>query len=155
MARRLAAVALGGAVALLCACGEVAKHPVEAGSGAQPLLPPAERTLIPTVNIAPAKGWTAGTSPQPAAGLQVTAYAQGLMHPRWLHVLPNGDVLVAESNAPPRTDSKGFKGWVMGLVMKRAGAAVPSANRISLLRDGDGDGVAEARTTLLEGLNSP
>jgi glucose/arabinose dehydrogenase len=79
-----------------------------------------------------------------------------LTHPRWLHVLPNGDVLVAETNAPPRPkDGEGIKGWVMGLVMKRAGAAVPSPNRITLLRDADGDGSAEVRHVFMEGLNSP
>jgi glucose/arabinose dehydrogenase len=82
--------------------------------------------------------------------------ATGLDHPRWIHVLPNGDVLVAESNAPPRPqEGKGIKGKVMTLVMKRAGAGVPSANRITLLRDADGDGVAETRSVFLAGLNSP
>ena len=88
--------------------------------------------------------------------MQVNAFATDLVHPRWVHVLPNGDVLVAETNAPPRPeDGKGIKGFVMKRVMKRAGAAVPSANRITLLRDADGDGVAETRTAFLEGLNSP
>jgi glucose/arabinose dehydrogenase len=108
------------------------------------------------VNIAPAVGWPAGTVPQAAPGTQVAAFASGLDHPRWLYVLPNGDVLVAESNSPPKPDDgKGIKGWIMGLVMKRAGAAVPSANRITLLRDTHGDGVADVRSVLLEGLNSP
>jgi glucose/arabinose dehydrogenase len=88
--------------------------------------------------------------------MRVAAFASGLDHPRWLYVLPNGDVLVAETNAPPKPDDGlGLKGWVMGLVMKRAGAAVPSANRITLLRDTDGDGVADFRSVLLEGLHSP
>jgi glucose/arabinose dehydrogenase len=155
-ARGFATAGLLGLAWVLGACGEVAKQPLSAGIGAQPLLPPAQTALIPTVNIAPAKGWATGATPQAAAGLQVAPFAQGLAHPRWLHVLLNGDVLVAESNAPPRPDdARGLKGWVMGLVMKRAGAAVPSANRITLLRDGDGDGVAELRTALLENLNSP
>ncbi len=77
-------------------------------------------------------------------------------HPRWLYVLPSGGVLVAETNAPPKSgDGRGIKGWIMGLVMKQAAAATPSANRITLLRDTDGDGIANVRTTLLEGLNSP
>jgi glucose/arabinose dehydrogenase len=88
--------------------------------------------------------------------MSVAAFASGLDHPRWLHVLPNGDVLVAETNAPPRPDDAvGIKGWLAGLVMKRAGAGVASANRITLLRDTDGDGVADLRSVLLEGLNSP
>jgi len=86
----------------------------------------------------------------------VNAFARDLDHPRWLYVLPNGDVLVAETNAPPKPDdAKGIKGWLSQLVMKRAGAGVPSANRITLLRDADGDGIAEQRSVLLEGLNSP
>ncbi len=93
--------------------------------------------------------------PTPASGLTVTALAKGLDHPRWLFVLPNGDVLVAETNAPERPERKGPKTFVMNMVMKRAGAAVPSANRITLLRDADGDGVAEVRTEFLKGLNSP
>ena len=141
---------------VLSACGETATLPIASGFGAQPTLPPPRQTMIPTVNIAPAKGWPAGMMPQSASGTRVVAFASDLDHPRWLHVLPNGDVLVAETNAPPKPDDgKGIKGWVMGLVMKRAGAAVPSANRITLLRDTDGDGVADVRTVLLEDLNSP
>ena len=132
----------------LTACGEVATLPVSAGTGPQPVLPAPQATLIPTVNIAPAKGWPEGVMPQPAEGLRVAAFARDLDHPRWLHVLPNGDVLVAETNAPPKPeDAKGIKGWVMRLVMKRAGAGVPSANRITLLRDTDGDGIADLRST--------
>ena len=129
---------------------------VAQGTGPRPELPAPQKTLLPTVNIAPATGWPQGGAPQAAAGLQVVAFASGLDHPRWLFVLPNGDVLVAESNAPPKPEgSKGIKDYVMGLVMKRAGAGTPSANRISLLRDADGDGVAETRTVFLSGLYSP
>jgi glucose/arabinose dehydrogenase len=111
---------------------------------------------VPTVDIAPAVGWPPGTKPAAPAGTRVDAFATNLEHPRWLYVLPNGDVLVAETNAPERPEEgKGVKGWMMTQVMKRAGAAVPSANRITLLRDGDGDGVAESRFVFLEGLNSP
>jgi len=140
----------------LAGCGEMATLPESAGVGPQPALPPPNPTLIPTVHIAPAKGWPAGATPVAAAGLTVNAYAAGLDHPRWLYVLPNGDVLVAESNGPPRPDNaRGIKGWVMKLVTKRAGGGVPSANRITLLRDTDGDGIAETRTVFLNGLNSP
>ncbi len=108
------------------------------------------------MHIAPAKGWPAGATPEPAAGLVVNAYSSGLDHPRWLYVLPNGDVLVAESNGPPRPDDvRGIKGRVMKMLRKRAGGGVPSANRITLLRDMDGDGTAETRTVFLAGLNSP
>jgi glucose/arabinose dehydrogenase len=140
----------------LAACGEMATLPVSAGTGAQPQLPSPRLTLLPTVNIAPARGWPEGATPGAAVGTRVAAFARGLDHPRWLHVLPNGDVLVAETNAPAKPDdAQGLRGWVMGLVMARAGARVPSANRITLLRDRDDDGVADQRTVLLDGLNSP
>ncbi|WP_295456137.1 sorbosone dehydrogenase family protein [uncultured Thiodictyon sp.] len=147
---------LGMAALALASCGDTATLAVSAGTGATPTLPPPQTTLIPTVNIAPAKGWPLATMPLAAPGTRVAAFAKGLDHPPWLYVLPNGDVLIAESNAPPRPqDGKGVKGWVMGLVMKRAGAGVPSANRITLLRDTDGDGVADQRSAFLQGLNSP
>jgi glucose/arabinose dehydrogenase len=147
---------LGLLALALAGCGEMATLPVSAGTGPQPTLPAPRTTLLPTVNIAPATGWPPGTVPQAAVGMRVTAFATGLDHPRWLLVLPNGDVLVAETNAPPKPDdAKGIKGWVMGLVMKRAGAGVPSANRITLLRDTDGDGIADQRSVLIGGLNSP
>ncbi len=157
MATRLHSCLLLALVAAgLFACGGAARLPFEAGIGPQPTLPPPNVTLLPTLHIAPAKGWPTGTTPVAAAGLTVKALATGLDHPRWLHVLPNGDVLVAESNAPPRPEQgKGIKGWIKKLFMKRAGAGVPSANRITLLRDADGDGVAETRTVFLQGLNSP
>ncbi len=144
------------ASALLVGCGETAKLSVAQGTGPRPELPAPNKTLLPTVNIAPATGWPQGAAPQAAAGTQVVAFARGLDHPRWLLVLPNGDVLVAESNAPAKPESsKGIRDYVMSLVMKRAGAGTPSANRISLLRDADGDGIAEIRTVLLSGLHSP
>jgi glucose/arabinose dehydrogenase len=140
----------------LSACGDSADLPVSAGTGPDPELPNPTRTLFPTVQVAPVKGWPADAKPDAASGLTVTRFAEGLAHPRWLLALPNGDVLVAESNAPPRPEQgKGIKGWFMKFFMKRAGAGAPSANRITLLRDADGDGVAEMRTAFLEGLNSP
>ncbi|MDB1110492.1 PQQ-dependent sugar dehydrogenase [Pseudomonas extremaustralis] len=140
----------------LAACGETSTLQVSDGTGPTPKLPEPNKTLIPTVNIAPAIGWPDGVKPTAAAGTQVTAFAEGLDHPRWLYVLPNGDVLVAETNAPPKPDdSRGIRGWVMEKVMGRAGAGVPSPNRITLLRDADHDGVAETRTVFLEHLNSP
>ncbi|HMT93119.1 sorbosone dehydrogenase family protein [uncultured Thiothrix sp.] len=129
--------------------------PTTVGFGVNPSLPAPQTSTIPTVNIAPAVGWK-GAKPIVAHGLAVNAFAKGLEHPRWLYVLPNGDVLVAETNAPPKPeDSTSLKGIAMKMVMKRAGAAVPSANRISLLRDANGDGVAETKTDFLTHLNSP
>jgi len=140
----------------LAGCSQVIEQPFSAGIGTQPALPAPQKKFIPTVNIAPAQGWPVNTKPQAAAGMQVNSFASGLDHPRWLYVLPNGDVLVAETNAPPRSEnSKGVKGWWMGVIMKEAGAAMPSANRITLLRDSNNDGIADLRSTLLDGLNSP
>jgi glucose/arabinose dehydrogenase len=145
----LAAVPLAG-------CGSEAGLQIEDGTGPDPKLPPPERSLIPTVNIAPAVGWRPGERPDAAEGVQVAAFADGLEHPRWLYVLPNGDVLVAETAAPARPDDgKGIKGFFMKQFMKRAGSAVPSADRITLLRDTDGDGVADLRSTFLKDLHSP
>ena len=142
-------------VVALAGC-ESARLPFEAGVGPSPKLPPPNPSLFPTVDIAPAQGWPAGTTPRATEGLRVNAFATALDHPRWVYVLPNGDVLVAETNAPPRPeDGKGIKGFIMKMVMKRAGAGVPSANRITLLRDTDGDGTAETRNVFLDGLNSP
>ncbi|HEU5162148.1 MAG TPA: sorbosone dehydrogenase family protein [Thermoanaerobaculia bacterium] len=148
----LAAVAV---VALSLAACESARLPVEAGMGPRPQLPEPRKTLIPTVKVATAVGWGEGEAPTPAPGFRVTRFAAGLDHPRWLHVLPNGDVLVAESNAPPRPPERGIRAWFMKLFFKKAGAAVPSANRITLLRDADGDGVAELKTPFLQNLFSP
>ena len=140
----------------LAACGESSTLQVADGTGPSPKLPEPNKTLIPTVNIAPAIGWANGATPTAAAGLKVAAFAEHLDHPRWLYVLPNGDVLVAETNSPAKPDdSKGIKGWIADKVMARAGAGVPSANRITLLRDADHDGVAETRTVFIENLNSP
>jgi glucose/arabinose dehydrogenase len=134
--------------------GPVASPPETVGP--HPVLKPVDKHLIPTVQVAVAKGWPAGAKPAAAAGIAVTPFATGLNHPRWLLVLPNGDVLVAETNAPPKPDdAKGIRGHVMKSVMKKAGAGVPTPNRIVLLRDADGDGVAETKTVFIDALNSP
>jgi glucose/arabinose dehydrogenase len=126
------------------------------GFGPNPQLPEPQRTLVPTVNIAPAEPWSAQQQPTPAAGFGVSAYASGLDHPRWVYTLPNGDVLVAETNAPPKPDdSKGVKGMVMKQVQKKAGAVSESANRITLLRGLDAKGGAQSRNVFIKGLNSP
>lgn len=138
------------------ACGEAAKLPDEASIGPSPQIPEPSESMLPTVNIAPAKGWSEGGKPTPGTGLAVAPFAAGLDHPRSLLVLPNGDVLVAETNAPERPeDNTGLLGWIATYIQTQAGAAVPSANRITLLRDADGDGTAETRSVFIEGLNSP
>ena len=149
-------LALASVAVLLGACSESSKLPDRADTGAKPTLPPPTTTALPTVNIAPAVGWATGQAPTAASGLQVKAFVTRLDHPRWLHVLPNGDVLVAETNAPQRPEAgQGIRGFVMKLVMKRAGAGTPSANRITLLRDADGNGEAETRSVFIENLNAP
>ena len=143
-------------VIALAGCGAPATLPVSAGTGPHPVLPPPTSSFIPTVAVADARGWAPGAAPHAAAGMTVTAFADRLDHPRWLYVLPNGDVLVAETNAPPKPDdNRGIKGWFFKRFQKKAGGAVPSANRITLLRDADGDGVAETRSVLLDNLHSP
>lgn len=142
------------ALAAMTACGGKASLPVEDGTGASPTLPAPQKSLLPVVNIAPAQGWPAGGKPVPAEGMAVVAFAEGLDHPRWIEVLPNGDVLVAETNGPANPP-QGIVGRVEKLVMKRAGAGVPSADRITLLRDTDGDGVADLRSVFLKDLHSP
>jgi len=128
----------------------------EQSYGASPNLPAPQKSWIPTVNIATATSWPSGAKPKAANGMAVNAFAAALDHPRTVYVLPNGDVLVAESNAPSKPqDGQGIKGFFYKQAQKWAGAGVPSANRITLLRDADGDGVAETRSVFISGLNSP
>ena len=157
LVRRLLA---SGALVLtlaVAACDRGTELPESAGYGASPQLPEPQSSWLPTLKVADAVGWSQGGKPKPAAGMEVTAFATGLAHPRWLYELPNGDILVAESDAPPKPEgaSDGLRGWVQGLFMKKAGSKTPSANRITLIRDADGDGVAEVKTAFLENLNSP
>ncbi len=152
------------ASAVLTACGESANLPFQAGVGPTPQLPEPSTSLIPTLKVSKAVGWPAQVQPTAPDGFTVTALADNLDHPRWVYTLPNGDVLVAESNHPPMpagaTDGgSGVLAWArstaMGIVMSRIGADAPSANRITLLRDADHDGHAEVRSEFLSGLTSP
>jgi glucose/arabinose dehydrogenase len=153
LVRLLVLVFAGGA---LLAAGAPDGQDNMVGFGPNPHLPAPRTPLIPTINVVDAKGWSPSATPVAAEGMAVVAFARGLDHPRWLHVLPNGDVLVAETNAPARPDDgKGIRGWFFKKFQQKAGGAVPSANRITLLRDRDGDGVAETRYAFLSGLNSP
>jgi glucose/arabinose dehydrogenase len=138
----------------VASCAEAEPMPERAGYGPNPQLPKPQESLIPTINIAPAVGWKNNAMPVAAAGFRVQPFASGLDHPRWIYVLPNGDVLVAETNRPPR-ETSGLRSWVQKQFMERAGATTPSANRISLLRDANGDGVAETKTVFLQNLFSP
>ncbi len=164
VSRLLVVLAILLALAAFVACAACSVGPARRGPeaspattiGAGPTLPAPEKRLIPIVQIAEATGWPGNALPTAAPGTQVNQFAAGLQHPRWIYVLPNGDVLVAETNAPERPDEhQGFKGKVMKKMQARAGAGVPSANRITLLRDADHDGVAEFKTPFAEGLNSP
>jgi glucose/arabinose dehydrogenase len=153
----LLAISMSALVLPLAACNDPQDTVTAQQSyGPSPTLPAPQKSWIPTVNVASASGWAAGAKPVAADNMAVNAFATGLDHPRSLYVLPNGDVLVAETNAPPKPDDgKGIKAWATRLVMGRAGAGTPSANRITLLRDADGDGVAETKSVFVEGLNSP
>ena len=128
------------------------------GFGPNPPMPAPQSSLIPQIGVPDVVGWPAGAAPKAPAGFTVTRYAAGLDHPRWLLPLPNGDVLVAESAAPPSSGDKttsGIRGWAQEMLMKKVKSAVPSPDRIILLRDADGDGVAETRTVFAQGLTSP
>jgi glucose/arabinose dehydrogenase len=150
------AICIMGLALSLAACNEQETAMVEQTFGPKPTLGEPEKSLIPTVNVAKAIGWPEGAKPTAAQGMTVNAFAAGLDHPRTVYVLPNGDVLVAETNAPSRPDEeRGIMGWITKMVQSRAGADTKSANRIALLRDANGDGIAETRTVFLEGLNSP
>ncbi len=149
---RIAAVLLFALALVAC---DIAALPEQETQGPDPKIPAPSEALIPAINIAPAGAWQQGKTPVAAAGLAVNAFASGLDHPRWLYVLPNGDVLVAETNAPEKDWPGDLKGLMTVWAMNLAGAGVPSPNRITLLRDADGDGVAETRSVFLEGLNSP
>ncbi|RRN66270.1 sorbosone dehydrogenase family protein [Caulobacter sp. 602-1] len=148
---------VGAALSALAACGQSNGQQNSAiGYGPNPQLPKPSKSLIPTVKVSDVVGWPAGVTPRAPAGFRVQPFAQGLDHPRWLLVLPNGDVLVAESNAPPKKEPPhGLKGFFEKMLMKKAGAGVPSANRITLLRDADHDGVAEMKVPFLTNLYSP
>ncbi len=148
---------VGAALTALAACGQSNGQQNSAiGYGPNPQLPKPSKSLIPTVKVSDVVGWPAGVTPRAPAGFRVQPFAQGLDHPRWLLVLPNGDVLVAESNAPPKKEPPhGLKGFFEKMLMKKAGAGVPSANRITLLRDADHDGVAEMKVPFLTNLYSP
>jgi glucose/arabinose dehydrogenase len=149
---------------ILVACGMTSEPSFEAGVGPNPQLPLPTTTLIPTVKVAEAIRWSDTEKPLAPAGFQVTALARDLNHPRWLYRLPNGDILVAESNRPPKLpgsdeDDKSFLAWIRGkaqsILMSRAGANVPSANRIILLRGIGSGGTAQQRTIFMKDLMSP
>lgn len=150
----LVAIVLAGGAFLYFAQGDTAQLPQGADTGREPTFTSPRSEMIPTVNIAEVKPWTAGEKPVAAKGLTVARFAEGLAHPRSMLRLPNGDILVAETNSPPRPKD-GIVQRIMNYLMDRAGAGVPSANRITLLRDADGDGRAEVKTAFLTGLHSP
>lgn len=139
---------------MLAGCGGGAP-PIETTYGPDPELPAPQTGPLPVVEIADAAGWAdAAAAPTAPAGFAVTRFAEGLAHPRWLYVLPNGDVLVAESATRPSRGG-GVEGFVRNMVQRRAGAIEDSADRITLLRDADGDGDVDARHVFAENLNQP
>jgi glucose/arabinose dehydrogenase len=149
-------ILLVGAASLAAACGSPARLPVSAETGVNPVIPRPKESVIPVINVVTAKGWPDGAMPVASDGLAVRPFATGLVHPRWLYVLPNGDVLVAETNAPARPDdNKGIKGFFFKVFLAKGGGAAPNMNRIILLRDTNGDGVADTRSVFLSGLYAP
>ena len=146
-------VALIGGTALVLRRLTQGTH--EPAWGSSPTIPEAKpQGAIPTLKMPTARGWSEGQTPIAAPGLKVNAFAVGLDHPRWIEVLPNGDVLVAEAMSIDRPPTSLFD-YAMVSTMRRADAMGVSANRITLLRDADGDGVAEIRNVFLDGLNQP
>ena len=150
--RQLAALAV--LAALLSACSEGASLPDGAGYGPDPEIPKADYGWLPPIRIANPTGWKTGQTPRTAPGLAVQPFATGLIHPRWLLVLPDGGVLVAEADGPPEP-IKRPKDLVMLAAMGHAKDWVKPPNRISLLRDRDGDGRAETRVTYIDRLEAP
>src|ERR1041385_5618073 len=156
IARNAQIVTIALTIAGVAGCGVPARVPVSAETGVHPVIPRPSPSLIPVMQVGTVKTWTSGGTPVAAGDLTVRAFARDLDHPRWLYVLPNGDVLVSETNAPKRPDdAKGIKGFFFRLFQKRAGGGVPSENRLILLRDTNGDGIADVRTVFLKALHSP
>ncbi|MGE4323824.1 MAG: sorbosone dehydrogenase family protein, partial [Sphingobium sp.] len=149
----IALVLMGGAL-FYFARGDTARLPAGADVGREPTFTAARSELIPTIRIAAVAGWKADERPVAAQGLSVSRFTDGLTHPRSMLRLPNGDILVAETNSPPRPTG-GLVARVMTYLMDKAGAGVASPDRITLLRDADGDGKAEVRSAFLTDLRSP
>lgn len=151
MFARVVALVGGGAVALR----RMRDGDPTPAWGSAPAIPAAKpQGAVPTLKMPTAQGWAPGQVPMAAPGLKVNAFARDLDHPRWIYCLPNGDVLIAESSSVPGP-VKSIFGLATRATMERAGAIVPSANRITRLRDADGDGVAEIQAPFMEGLNQP
>ncbi len=154
---RTTKIALGAAAAAACAlllagCSSPGSSDPFAGFGPDPTIPPPHKGLLPQIGVPEVVGWSGTAKPVAPDGFTVTRFADGLDHPRWLLALPNGDVLVAEAAAPPKAIKEGgFRAWAAKLLMSRVGATTPSADRITLLRDADGDGVAETKATFAQG----
>jgi len=139
----------------LSGCGESAKNDITQSMGPNPALPDPVETMLPTVHVAKAIGWQNDSKPIAVQGTSVNAFATGLEHPRWLYELPNGDVLVAETNFEKEELNGSIKGWFTKYFLNKGGAIGKSPDRITLLRDADGDGTVETRAAFLEGLHSP
>lgn len=139
----------------LSACSPPAQLPESASYGPEPDLSSYHANWFPTIHVAEAVGWPEGKKPASAPGTHVVAFASDLHHPRWLYELPNGDILVAETNHHPKNEEFSLKSWIASKFMKDGGASAESMNRITLLRDNDGDGVADERHVFLKDLHSP
>ena len=152
----LVATSLMSLALLGCQSVEPGAPDMTYGWGAAPLLKPPEPQTVPVMKLSKAVGWKPGETPIPAEGFEVQAFAQGLDHPRWLYELPNGDILVAETDAPQASSGRGgVLSWFAKRVMRFTGSGYPSADRITLLRDTDQDGVADLQVPFIENLRSP
>ena len=143
-----------GIFAFIVTRGDTADLPIDEVTGTDPTLQEAEAETFPTVAIADPVGWADGEAPEAAEGLAVNRFAEGLDHPRTVYALPNGDILVSLTRSPNQGGG-GLMGWIANKLMTKAGANGPSANQVVLLRDADGDGTAETRRVLVDGLDSP
>lgn len=144
-----------GIAAFVLTRGSTAAIPIDEVVGTDPRLAEPDAETVPTVKIAEPVGWAAGQAPKAAQGIAVSRFAEGLDHPRTLYTLPNGDVLVSLTRAPAQKAEGGIKGWIAGLLMGKAGATGPSPDKVILLRDSDGDGKADVRQVIVQGIPSP
>lgn len=154
IALTLIILVIAGIILFFLTRPDVARLAQGQDTGREPVFTSPRTALIPKVDIAEAIGWTASGAPVPAKGLAVSRFSDGLDHPRSMLVLPNGDILVAEAGSPPLPNNS-IVDKITNHYIRKAGAGGPSANRITLLRDADGDGKAEVKTAFLTGLNSP
>ena len=158
IARTVRTFMLVGVSALtLAACNDDEAFDVQSQIGPHPNLPPQNEYLFPPMHLATVVGWKAGETPKVAPGLKIEALATGLQHPRSIHVLPNGDILVVESKAPGVQPIERPKDFVMAAIESwvTSGGETGPSNRITLLREANGESKPEIQSVFLDHLTSP